>query len=114
MSIATVGSPSVEDSIVRQLDAQDLYNFVDRFISTNRNSLHVERRWLAAYAGDLKTMAWNVKNNQRDTIKKQVNEFRLREIDEAKNKLHVEAEKLETEEAKLLREIEQFPPETDQ
>lgn len=108
MTIVTAGSTSMESLMARQLDAQDLYIFPGRFVSSNGNSPHVDRRWLAAYAGDLKTMAFHVKNNQRDTIKKQVNEFRLREIDEAKQKLHAEADKLETEEAKLLREIEQI------
>lgn len=93
----------------RKIDAQDLYSYLDRFNTDNRHSSDVEHRWLAAYAGDLKTMAFHVKTGNHDTIRKQVNEFRLREIDEAKQKLHAEADKLETEEAKLLREIEQIP-----
>lgn len=103
-----------QTSIGRWLDAQDLYSFVDRFMSDGKNSSDVEYRWLAAYAGDLKTMAYHVKIGNHDTIRKQVNEFRLREIDEAKNKLHAMAGELETEEAKLLREIEQLPPEMEQ
>lgn len=93
----------------RKIDAQDLYSFLDRFQSDNARSSDVEHRWLAAYAGDLKTMVFHVKVRNNDTIKKQVNEFRLREIDEAKNKLHSAADDLEKEEARLLREIEQIP-----
>lgn len=92
----------------RKIDAHDLRNILEQFQNDNRHSSDVEHRWLAAYAGDLKTMAFHVKAENHDTIKKQVNEFRLRELDEAKNKLHAEADKLETEEAKLLREIEQI------
>jgi hypothetical protein len=98
-------------SAARRIDAHELYCVLDRFQSGNANSPSIEHRWLAAYAGDLKTMAWNVKNNQRGTIKKQVNAFRLREIKAAKEKLQAQSILLETEEAKLLREIEQLPPE---
>lgn len=90
------------------LDAHDLRNYLSQFQVDNAQSSDVEHRWLAAYAGDLKTQAYNVKIGNHDTIRKQVNEFRLREIEEAKAKLHAEAHKLETEEAKLLREIEQI------
>lgn len=93
----------------RKIDAHDLRNYLEHFQNDNAHSSDVEHRWLAAYAGDLKMMAFHVKNGNHNSIRKQVNEFRLQEIDEAKQKLHVEADKLETEEAKLLREIEQIP-----
>lgn len=93
----------------RRIDAHDLYVYLARFQADNTNSSCVEHRWLAAYAGDLKTMAFHVKTGNHNTIRKQVNEFRLREIDAAKNKLLDEGEKLEKEEARLLREIEQIP-----
>lgn len=95
----------------RKIDAHDLRNYLDRFQSDNQHSSDVQHRWLAAYAGDLKTMAYHVKTGNNVTIRKQVNDFRLREIDEAKQKLHAAANDLEKEEAKL-REIEQLPLES--
>lgn len=92
----------------RKIDVHDLRNYLDRFQIDNAHSPDVELRWLATYAGDLKTMAFHVKTGNHDTIKKQVNDFRLREIEAAKQKLHAEANRLETEETRLLREIEQI------
>lgn len=99
---------------LRKIDAHDLRNYLEQFQSDNMRSADVEHRWLAAYAGDLKTMAYHVKTGNHDTIRKQVNEFRLHEIDEAKNELEDESDKLKNEEIKLLRETEQIPPEMEQ
>lgn len=107
-------SAQCPDQPARRIDAHMLRSYLEQFQNDNQHSSDVEHRWLAAYAGDLKTMAYHVKTGNHDTIKKQVNEFRLREIEAAKQKLHAEAGKLETEEAKLLREIEQLPPEMEQ
>lgn len=92
----------------RKIDAHDLRNYLDRFQTDNAHSSDVEHRWLAAYAGDLKTMAFHVKTGNHDTIKRQVNDFRMREIKAAKEKLSREQDKLMIEEDKLLREIEQI------
>lgn len=90
-----------------KIDAHALRHYLERFINDNRHSNDVEHRWLAAYAGDLKMMAYNVKTGNHDTIKKQVNDFRLREIAAECEKLQESREELEKEEARLLREIEQ-------
>lgn len=103
--------PNQENSIAQvspKIDAHDLRNYLERFQNDNRHSTDVEHRWLADYAGDLKTMAFHVKTGNRDTIKKQVHDFRLREIEAAREKLGGEITKLDGEEAKLLREIEQL------
>lgn len=91
---------------IRSIDVHDLCNYLDRFQIDNAHSPDVELRWLAAYAGDLKTMAFHVKTGNHDTIKKQVNDFRLREIEAARQKLEDETDKLLNEEARLLRELE--------
>lgn len=95
-----------DSEVTPRLDAHDLYVFIDRFIRTNKDSSFVEHRWLAAYACDLQRMVWNVKNNQRDVIRKQVNEFRLREIAKARSKLLAEINKLDAEHDKLQCENE--------
>lgn len=97
---------NMENQEARKIDAHMLRNYLDQFQSDNYSSSDVEHRWLAAYVGDLKMMAFHVKTGNHDTIKRQVNEFRLREIEAAKNQLHAEAHALETEEVKLLREID--------
>lgn len=64
----------------RKIDAHELRNYLSLFISDQQNSNDVEYRWLAAYAADLMTQAYNVKIGNHDTIKAQVEEFRLGEI----------------------------------
>lgn len=92
----------------RKIDAHDLRNYLHRFQTDNMHSSDVEHRWLAAYAGDLLTMAYHVKNGNRDTIRKQVNEFRLREIEMQSAKLLNDLDALHSEEVKLRLEIEQI------
>lgn len=92
----------------RKIDAHELRHYLSLFISDQQNSYDVEHRWLAAYAADLMAQAYNVKTGNHDTIRRQVHEFRLREIDTARAKLNLDADKLQVEEAKLLREIEQI------
>lgn len=107
-------SAQCPDQPARRIDAYMLHSYLERFQNDNQHSSGVEHRWLAAYAGDLKTMAYHVKIGNHDTIKKQVNEFRLREIETAKEKLQAQSILLKAEESKLLREIEQLPPEKEQ
>ena|SRR5882724_10278841 len=72
---------------LRRLDAHDLRNYLDRFVSDNKSCRDVEHRWLASYANDLMVQAYNVKAGNHDTIKAQVNAFRLSEIQEERSKL---------------------------
>lgn len=91
----------------RKTDARDLQNYLNQFQQDNSDSGDVEHRWLAQYADDLMKMAFHVKAGNHDTIRKQVNDFRLSEIEAAKNKLQMESDGLTIEENKILREIEQ-------
>lgn len=91
-----------------RLGAHDLRNYLDAWIKQNADSRDIEHRWLAAYANDLMHQAYNVKVGNHDTIKKQVHDFRLQEIELERLKLTGEVTKLNGEEARLLREIEQL------
>jgi hypothetical protein len=63
-----------------KIDAHDLRNYLDRFQKDCYGVRDVEHRWLASYAEDLKTMAFHVKAGNHETIKTQVDAFRLTEI----------------------------------
>lgn len=81
----------------RNIDAADLRNYVEAFCRQNANSRDVEHRWLAAYAQDLLLQAYNVKTGNHNTIREQVEKFRLGEIAEARKKLAEQDAVLEKE-----------------
>lgn len=88
------------------MDAHALRNYLNEFVLQNAGSRDVEHRWLASYAADLMVQAFNVKAGNHNTIRKQVEEFRLQEIAAEKAKLREKIEVLDTEEEKALRAIE--------
>ncbi len=107
MSIEKIPSGAyAEPKVAPCFNSHDLYLMLESFISKNNQSLDIEHRWLAAYAQDLKLQAYNVKVGNRKTIRKQVEEFRLREIAHKKDELKKDLLRLENEEANALRAIE--------
>jgi hypothetical protein len=82
-------------------DAHDLRNYLAEWIRQNEPSRDVEHRWLAKYAADLMTQAYNVKAGNHETIKTMVSAFRLQEINYARDHLAKEDAKLEAEASKL-------------
>lgn len=64
----------------RKINAHGLWVAIDTFMADQQYSNDVELRWLATYAIDLKTMAYHVKTGNHETIRAQVEEFRLGEI----------------------------------
>lgn len=90
-------------AVERQIDAHDLRNYLDQFIRQNTCSRDVQMRWLASYAADLMAQAFNVKAGNHETIRAQVEEFRLGEIRKARDELAKQDQVLEAETKKLLR-----------
>lgn len=82
-------------------DAHDLWRRLAAFINANRNSRSVEHRWLACYASDLLRRAWDVHAGNFDTISPLVNDFRLSEIRDERQKLQQRDRELEEEARKL-------------
>lgn len=99
-------TPTVHEA--PRCDAHDLRNFLDNFCRQNASCRDIEHRWLAAYAEDLKLQAYNVKVGNHTTIRKQVEEFRLREIEGKRTQLQKQLAVLESEEKAALRAIEEY------